>query len=49
VVVVRPDGPWDEAAAELAGAASVAVGLACAWVLATALARAVAPGAGTVR
>jgi hypothetical protein len=49
VVVARPDVPWDQAAAELAGAASVAVGLACAWVLATALARAVAPGAGAAR
>jgi uncharacterized membrane protein YphA (DoxX/SURF4 family) len=49
VVALRPDVPWDLAADELAGAATVAVGLACAWVLAAALARAVVPGAGAAR
>jgi uncharacterized membrane protein YphA (DoxX/SURF4 family) len=38
-LVVWPAGPlWDVSAAELAGAATVAAGLACAWQLATALA-----------
>ncbi|CAB4941940.1 unannotated protein [freshwater metagenome] len=39
VVAVRaPGAPWDLAADELAGAACVAVGLPCAWLLAAALA-----------
>lgn len=40
VLVARPAGPlWAVGATELAGAATVALGVACAWLLAAALAR----------
>jgi hypothetical protein len=44
VLLVHPVGPlWHVGAAELAGAATVAAGLACAWQLTTALRRAAVP------
>lgn len=49
VVAVRPDVPWDLAVEKLAGAATVAVGLACAWVLAAALVRSLLPPAEAAR
>lgn len=49
VVVLHPDAPWSLRAAELTGAATVAVGLACAWVLAAALVRSPQPPTGVVR
>ncbi|MEV4421171.1 MauE/DoxX family redox-associated membrane protein [Patulibacter sp. NPDC049589] len=49
VVAWPPAAPWDLGADDLAGGATVAVGLSCAWQLAAALRRTWAAGAGELR